>query len=132
MLADRRSRHSQRRRARHPGRQLFRLRRLSFQQRLPDLRLRGRLTCTYSTNTEPLAQEVGGTSVATPAMAGVMALINQKTGSAQGNPNAELYKLAAQQTYSNCSAETVTTSNSCYFNDIDRARTPCPATTALT
>ncbi|MGO9775535.1 MAG: protease pro-enzyme activation domain-containing protein [Terracidiphilus sp.] len=80
----------------------------------------GGYTCTYNTNTEPVAQEVGGTSVATPAMAGVMALINQKTGSIQGNPNAELYKLASQQTYSNCSAETATTSNSCYFNDIDQ------------
>jgi hypothetical protein len=75
--------------------------------------------CTYSSQSEPLAQEVGGTSVATPAMAGVMALINQKTGSIQGNPNAEFYKLAAKQTYSNCSAESVTNSSSCYFNDID-------------
>ncbi len=80
----------------------------------------GGYSCTYNTNSEPTAQEVGGTSVATPAMAGVMALINQKTGSIQGNPNAELYKLAAKQTYSNCSAETATTSNGCYFNDIDQ------------
>jgi len=76
-------------------------------------------SCTYSSQTEPLAQEVGGTSVATPAMAGVMALINQKTGSIQGNPNTEFYKLATMQNYSNCSAETVTNSSSCYFNDID-------------
>jgi subtilase family serine protease len=80
----------------------------------------GGYTCTYSTNTEPTAQEVGGTSVATPAMAGVMALINQNARSIQGNPNAELYKLAARQTYSNCSAETATTSNGCFFNDIDQ------------
>ncbi len=53
-------------------------------------------------------------------MAGVMALINQKAGSSQGNPNVELYKLAGQQTYASCSAETVTASSSgCYFNDID-------------
>ena len=39
-------------------------------------------------------------------MAGVMALINQKAGSAQGNPNAELYVLAGKQTYASCSAET--------------------------
>jgi subtilase family serine protease len=76
--------------------------------------------CSYDTKSEPTAQEVGGTSVATPAMAGVMALINQKAGSAQGSPNAELYKLASQQTYSNCSAESVkSSSTSCYFNDID-------------
>ncbi len=77
--------------------------------------------CAYSSSTEPTALEVGGTSVATPAMAGVMALINQKTGAAQGSPNAELYKLASQQTYSACSAESVTAgSTSCYFNDIDQ------------
>ena len=83
--------------------------------------------CTYSTTKEPTAQEVGGTSVATPAMAGVMALINQKAGSSQGNPNAELYKLAAKQTYSGCSAENATTGNGCYFNDIDTGNiaTPC-------
>lgn len=39
----------------------------------------------------------GGTSVATPAFAGIMALVNQKTGSAQGVPGLVLYKLAAKQ-----------------------------------
>ena len=39
----------------------------------------------------------GGTSVASPQFAGIMALINQKTGSAQGIPGLTLYKLAAQQ-----------------------------------
>jgi subtilase family serine protease len=83
--------------------------------------------CTYSATKESTAQEVGGTSVATPAMAGVMALINQRAGSPQGNPNAELYKLAAKQTYSGCSAESATTGNGCYFNDIDTGNiaTPC-------
>ena len=80
--------------------------------------------CSYSSRSEPIAQEVGGTSVATPAMAGVMALINQKTGASQGNPNAELYKLAASQTYSACSAErgngSPVTSSTCLFNDIDK------------
>jgi hypothetical protein len=75
--------------------------------------------CAYTSPNALLAQEVGGTSVATPAMAGVMALINQKTGSIQGNPNAELYKLAAKQSYSSCSSETVTNTSGCYFNDID-------------
>ena len=79
--------------------------------------------CTYTgyADKDPLyAQEVGGTSVASPAMAGVMALINQKAGSAQGLANPILYALAAKQSYSSCSAETVTTSSSCYFNDIDK------------
>ena len=80
--------------------------------------------CSYSSRTEPVAQEVGGTSVATPAMAGVMALINQKTGAPQGSPNTELYTLAASQTYSSCSSErgngAPLTSGSCLFNDIDK------------
>jgi hypothetical protein len=77
-------------------------------------------TCTYPTTSVTDGLEVGGTSVASTAMAGVMALIDQKAGSAQGSPNAELYSLAAKQTYSSCSAESVkASSTSCYFNDID-------------
>jgi subtilase family serine protease len=37
----------------------------------------------------------GGTSFSSPIMAGVQALINQKTGSAQGNPNTVYYRLAS-------------------------------------
>ncbi len=82
--------------------------------------------CAYSSNNEPFYQEVGGTSVATPAMAGVMALINQKAGVPQGSPNSELYTLAARRAYSSCSAETVTTSSKCYFNDIDTGTNAMP------
>ena len=89
----------------------------------------GSTPCTYSTYTEPFYQEVGGTSVATPAMAGVMALVNQKTGVTQGFANPELYKLAAAQNYSSCSAESVTAgSATCMFNDIDAG----PNSTAYT
>ena len=78
--------------------------------------------------TEP-AGEIGGTSAATPAMAGVMALINQKAGSAQGHPNSVLYALAGKQNYSSCTTESVTASSSCYFNDIDTGTIamPCAA-----
>lgn len=76
--------------------------------------------------TNPVVQEVGGTSVSSPAMAGVMALINQKAGAAQGNPNAELYTLAARQDYSICSAQSVTASSSCYFNDINTGTNAVP------
>ena len=76
-------------------------------------------SCTLSTSTENTAQEVGGTSVATPQMAGVMALINQKAGAAQGLANPQLYQIASHQTYSSCSAESVSNSSSCYFQDID-------------
>ena len=39
----------------------------------------------------------GGTSVSSPAFAGIMALVNQETGSRHGNANYVLYKLASQQ-----------------------------------
>jgi subtilase family serine protease len=83
------------------------------------------IACSYPANALDMA--VGGTSVSSPVMAGVMALINQKAGSTQGNPNAQLYALAAKQTYSKCSAESVANSSACYFNDIDTGTiaTPC-------
>ena len=40
----------------------------------------------------------GGTSFASPIMAGIQALVNQSTGSAQGNPNYVYYQLAATAT----------------------------------
>jgi subtilase family serine protease len=40
----------------------------------------------------------GGTSFASPIMAGIQALVNQSTGSAQGNPNYVYYQLAANAT----------------------------------
>jgi hypothetical protein len=82
--------------------------------------------CTYSATSENVSQEVGGTSVASPAMAGVMALINQKAGSAQGNPNSKLYALAGAQNYPSCSSETVKTSSACYFNDINEGTIAMP------
>lgn len=39
---------------------------------------------------------VGGTSISSAQFAGIMAMVNQKTGSAQGVPGLTLYKLAAQ------------------------------------
>jgi hypothetical protein len=83
-------------------------------------------SCAFSDTTEHTAEEAGGTSFGSPAMAGVMALINQKAGAAQGNPNSQLYALAAKQTYSQCSAESVTSSSSCYFNDIDTGTIAMP------
>ncbi|MGA2808084.1 MAG: choice-of-anchor D domain-containing protein [Terracidiphilus sp.] len=75
------------------------------------------IPCSYPANALDMA--VGGTSVSSPVMAGVMALINQKAGVSQGNPNPVFYSLAAKQNYGSCSAESTTNSSSCYFNDID-------------
>lgn len=79
-------------------------------------------TCLTTTSplNRPSGAEVGGTSVGTPAMAGVMALINQKAGATQGNPNTGLYQLAAKQNYSNRGSEAASASNGCYFNDVLR------------
>lgn len=83
-------------------------------------------SCTYSAGSENMAEEAGGTSFASPAMAGVMALIDQKAGSAQGLPTPELYRLASQQNYGNCSAESVKNSSSCYFQSIDEGTNAMP------
>jgi subtilase family serine protease len=65
----------------------------------------------------------GGTSFATPIMAGIQALINQKTGERQGNPNPTYYKLAAAEYGasgdSSCNSTLGNTaSSSCIFYDV--------------
>jgi subtilase family serine protease len=92
-------------------------------------------TCTYpTTSANGLASflEIGGTSASTPAMAGVMALINQKLGSPQGNAAPEMYKLASKQTYANCNSNSVTNSSSCYFNDTTSGTIAMPCDNGLT
>jgi subtilase family serine protease len=74
---------------------------------------------------------VGGTSVASPAMAGLMSLIVQKQGAAQGLANPTLYGLAATQNVASCNSSTVTNGNSCIFYDTTYANIvpPCVAGT---
>ena len=64
----------------------------------------------------------GGTSFASPIMAGVQALINKRAGSRQGNPNPELYHLAAVEYGANgsgCNSSNGTgVSSACIFYDI--------------
>jgi hypothetical protein len=76
---------------------------------------------------------VGGTSVSTPAFAGIMAMVNQKTNERQGVANYVLYDLFNQQTTAgtNCTSGYATTGSGpytigaakmpaagCVFNDI--------------
>jgi hypothetical protein len=73
----------------------------------------------------------GGTSVSSPIFAGIMALINQKTGERQGNANYVFYKMAATASNS-CNSTTVPTggTNNCIFYDIPTGSTiamPCTA-----
>jgi subtilase family serine protease len=59
---------------------------------------------------------LGGTSASAPAFAGIMAMINQKMQSRQGNPNYVFYALAAQPG-SSCDS-TGTIEASCIFHDV--------------
>lgn len=65
----------------------------------------------------------GGTSFASPIMAGIQALVNQKTGSIQGNPNPTLYSLAEAE-YGSTGSTTCNSSlgnavaSSCVFYDV--------------
>jgi hypothetical protein len=61
---------------------------------------------------------VGGTSGASPAFAGMMAMVNQKYGR-QGNANYVLYKLAAQGGASCTSNSSAVSNSSCIFYDIN-------------
>ena len=63
---------------------------------------------------------VGGTSAASPAMAGVMALIEQKIGAYQGLINFNLYKLASAEKLAACNSSHLLnpqSPNSCNFYD---------------
>lgn len=64
-------------------------------------------------------QAVGGTSAAAPTFAGIMALVNQKTGQRQGNANIVLYALAKNENFANCNSTTGPQS-SCVFNDVTK------------
>ena len=80
----------------------------------------GGFSCTGAPNTWA---GFGGTSISTPIMAGIQALVNQKTGSRWGNPNPIYYGLANSEYgatgSSTCNSNTVNkTSNSCVFYDV--------------
>ncbi len=74
----------------------------------------------------------GGTSFGSPIWAGIQALVNQYTGSLQGNPNPVLYRLAAAE-YSTSGSSACNSSNgnavsaSCIFYDVTAGDmvTPC-------
>ena len=63
---------------------------------------------------------VFGTSASAPSFAGIMALVNQKTGSRQGQANYVLYRLAAAENFSQCNASKTTAppAVTCIFNDV--------------
>ena len=64
---------------------------------VPDVALTAAAHDGYMTVIENGIYAVSGTSAATPSFAGVMALVLQRTGQSQGNPNPELYQLGNAQ-----------------------------------
>jgi len=70
---------------------------------------------------------VGGTSASTPSFAGIMALVDEKTGSRQGNANYILYKLAAQSGAS-CNSSNGAGTN-CVFYDVTNGTIAMPCAT---
>jgi subtilase family serine protease len=80
----------------------------------------GGVACSGAPNTWPGA---GGTSFSSPIMAGIQALVNQATGSAQGNPNYVYYQLAATEYGASgnpsCnSTKGMTAASTCTFYDV--------------
>jgi subtilase family serine protease len=77
------------------------------------------LSCDFSNSTYITYEETGGTSVSSPAMAGIMAMVLQKVGgAAQGLANPVLYELAAKDNRASCNTNTVAGGNICVFYDI--------------
>ena len=62
-------------------------------------------------------QGVGGTSASAPAFAGVMAMVNQKTGQRQGNANFVLYQLYKNGSASTICPSSATPASTCIFYD---------------
>jgi subtilase family serine protease len=101
--------------------------------------------CDYSNANDIFANYGGGTSFVAPAFAGIMALINQKSGDRQGQANYVLYPLAAEQYVSYGSSTQPSLANcaaylgpqvlsGCYFHDISATPTPgaSPSTPFIT
>lgn len=63
---------------------------------------------------------VSGTSASTPAFAGIMALVGQKTLVRLGQPNYVLYRLAAAENLAQCNASSTVSlpASTCVFNDV--------------
>ena len=101
----------------------------------------GGVACNYTNTTDTLDLAAGGTSFASPALAGIQAIVNQKTGSSQGNPNYTYYKLAAAEFGASGSsacnsdqgapASPSLPASSCIFNDVTAGDmdVPCTGTT---
>ncbi|ABF39103.1 protease-like protein [Candidatus Koribacter versatilis Ellin345] len=77
---------------------------------------------------------VGGTSAASPSMAGILALVEQKNGQYQGQANYTFYQLAAAEQAANCNASQrvdPTHTSQCIFNDVTSGNNGVPNLTGF-
>ncbi|MGO9270105.1 MAG: choice-of-anchor D domain-containing protein [Terriglobia bacterium] len=81
-------------------------------------------SCSQS-QSEPAFTGVGGTSAATSAFAGIMALVKQNTDARQGQANLILYQLAAAEQFSGCDAYSLPGA-ACIFNDVTDGNNSVP------
>ena len=85
----------------------------------------GGAACTLTGN-NPTFLQAGGTSISAQVFAGIMALVDQQTKSAQGNANPTLYSLAT--TPGNSCTSNANPSNSCIFYDVTVGTNSMPCT----
>jgi subtilase family serine protease len=92
--------------------------------------LRG--SCTPDAQGRVSFHGVGGTSAATPSLAGIMALVVGKTGVRLGQPNYVLYRLAAAENLGQCNASNTAAlpASSCVFNDVTVGNNAVPGEVA--
>lgn len=80
--------------------------------------------CNYKNGTDTLNNSAGGTSFPAPQFASIQALINQKAGGPQGNPNPVYYDIARMEysipsVLADCNATAGNAiSNTCVFHDV--------------
>jgi subtilase family serine protease len=80
--------------------------------------------CTGPPNTWTL---VGGTSVSSPIVAGIMALVVQKYGAPQGNPLPRIYAMARAESLAQCnSSNSPAAGNGCVFYDVTQGDNDIP------
>jgi subtilase family serine protease len=97
----------------------------------------GGFPCDYTNGTDTLNNSAGGTSFTAPQFASIQALINQKAGAPQGNPDPIFYALARAEygstTYPNknklseCnSSQGNNIGSTCIFNDVTQGNNAVP------
>jgi subtilase family serine protease len=92
------------------------------------------VACNYSNPTDAVYNSAGGTSFASPALAGIFTIITQKYGR-QGNANPGFYKLAANEYGTQTTAKNASGCDStkgsaigstCVFNDVTQGNIDVP------